>query len=293
MTGNPNVYDLAAAQQFQFPALTYRYGPREVALYALGVGAGADPVNAADLPFVYELHGAGFKVLPTFAVLFSTPVFFDVLNLPGVRLNPMMLVHGEQELTLFGALPSEAVVTSQPRLAGMYDKGSGMVLVIDSESVDAQGQRLAVNRYSLFLRGLGGFGGDRGPAATPVTPPERPPDAVVTQATRPDQALLYRLSGDTNPLHADPSLAALGGYPRPILHGLCTLGFAARAVLAEMADNDPARVRGVRVRFSKHVFPGETLVTELWRTADDTVVFQTRTVERGEAVLSSAVVTLG
>jgi acyl dehydratase len=159
-------------------------------------------------------------------------------------------------------------------------------VVLDVECVDEAGECGGAQPISLFFRGLGGFGGERGPSSKVNLPPERPPDVIFRQQTRPNQALLYRLSsGDRNPLHADPQMAAFGGFERPILHGLCTLGFGARAVMREFAGNDVSRFRSIKTRFTKHVFPGETLITEMWRSRR-TNYFRCKAAERDEVVLS-------
>ncbi len=276
------------------PKFVFTYTPRDVSLYALGVGACADPMNADELPFVYELHGEGFKVLPTYPVIFTTQMIDQLLTgkLGPIDYNPMMLVHGEQYLQLFKPVPASATITSHMKIANIYDKGSGMLVVTHVDSVDEKGEKVAFQESSMFIRGMGGFGGERGTSSS-VTIPERPPDAIEEQATLPIQALIYRLSGDINPLHADPMMAAIGNFDRPILHGLSSFGFAGRAVLKHFCGYDVNKFKSIRARFSKHVFPGETLITEMWKVDDAQVVFQTKVKERGDIALSHAVVEIG
>lgn len=279
---------------YSLPEITFVYNERDVSLYALGVGAPADTTDQDELRFVYELSGMGFRVLPTFPAVFPNAMIRELIKgeLPGgIKFNPMMLVHGEQRLELKSELPTSATIICKPIISAVYDKGSGMVIIIDVPCYSENGQEIAVNQSSMFIRGLGGYGGDRGPATVPISLPDRAPDAIMTEKTLPQQALIYRLSGDINPLHADPMMAAFGGFERPILHGLSTFGFAGRAVLKDFCDNDPLHFRSINVRFSGHVFPGETLVTEMWRE-DQNVIFQTSVAERGSVVLTNAVVGL-
>lgn len=278
---------------YEFEPITYSYTERDVALYALGVGAPADPLDQKELQFVYELSGEGFKVLPTFAVLFPSRMIDVMLtgSLAGVSYNPMMLLHGEQYLSVSGPLPTHGTITCKPKIAGVYDKGSGALIVTDVPCYDAAGAEVAYGQYSMFIRGLGGWGGERGASGAANEPPTREPDAVISEQTSVKQALIYRLSGDVNPLHADPMMAAFGNFEKPILHGLCSFGYAARAVLKAFGDNDPARFKSIKVRFAKHVFPGETLVTSMWREGDR-VIFQTKVAERDTVALSNAVIEL-
>jgi acyl dehydratase len=254
-----------------------RHTQRDVMLYALGVGCGTD-----ELQFTYERD---LQVLPTFAVI---PAFPAMLNLGGaMQVNPMMILHGEQRIELCAPIPTEGVITTTPTIKAMYDKGKGALVVVETESVDDKGRLLFRNTSGIFARGEGGFGGDRGPSGPKNVVPDRRPDKSVSFKTRPDQALLYRLSGDMNPLHADPDFAKMAGFERPILHGLCTYGFAGRAVLQAYCGNDPARLKSLEVRFSGVVFPGETITTDMWQVAPGLIILSAKT-ERGEAVLSSA-----
>ncbi|MGH7822435.1 MAG: MaoC/PaaZ C-terminal domain-containing protein [Candidatus Binatia bacterium] len=260
----------------------YEYGEKDVMLYALGVGCGPD-----DLRFVYEQD---LKVLPTFAVIPAFPALFAMGS--AMQVNPMMVLHGEQRIELHGAIPTSGKLTTTPTIKGIYDKGKGALVVTETETVDAKGRLLFRNIFGAFARGEGGFGGDRGPSGPRNVPPERKPDRTVEMKTLPQQALIYRLSGDMNPLHADPGFARMGGFDRPILHGLCTFGHVGRAVLRSYCDDDPAKVEDFEVRFSGVVFPGETIVTEMWEEKPGRIVVQARTKERGESVISSAAATV-
>ncbi len=271
---------------------SYTYDEREAVLYALGIGAPAHWLDPDELKFVYELSN-DFQVLPTFAVIFAKELISLLLagNIGGIRYDPMMLVHGEQQLEVAKPLPRAATVESTFTVADILDKGSGLLLVVDVASRDEDGEHLATSRTSVFIRGIGGFGGERGKSGA-LDIPDRQPDFVHEERTLSRQALLYRLAGDTNPLHADPRMAAIGNYDKPILHGLCTYGFAARAILKCFCDNNADRLRGLDARFAYHVFPGETLVTEMWRIGSNEVRFQTKAKERDVVVLNRAVARL-
>jgi acyl dehydratase len=262
--------------------VTYAYTERDVMLYALGVGCGRE-----DLPFVYEKQ---LRVLPTFAVIASFPA---MMNLGGaLRVNPAMVLHGEQAIDLRAPIPTHGTLTTRPTITAVWDKGKGAVVVVETDTVDGAGTLLFHNTASIFVRGEGGFGGDRGPAGQKNVPPDRAPDKSVSYATLPQQALIYRLSGDMNPLHADPEFAKLGGFDQPILHGLCTFGHAGRAVLSAWCGDDPARLRAFEVRFAGVVFPGETITTDMWEVGAGEIVLTART-ERGETVLSAAAAKVG
>ena len=240
-------------------------------LYAVGCGAGlGDPLQ--ELEFTTEnSEGVTQQVLPTYGVLLAQ-------SRRGRRLgdfDPALLVHAEQAFELHRPLPVEGTVRTVATVTGMYDKGSGGLVVTEAVAVDAAtGEPLITSRASTFIRGEGGFGGDRGPR-DPWQRPDRDPDLTAVMPTRPEQALIYRLSGDRNPLHADPKFAARGGFSKPILHGLCTYGVTGRALLHALCGSDPARFGSMSGRFSRPVFPGETLTVSIWRDGDGSALFQT------------------
>ncbi|HEX3924050.1 MAG TPA: MaoC/PaaZ C-terminal domain-containing protein [Streptosporangiaceae bacterium] len=255
---------------------------KDALLYAIGVGAGlGDPLG--ELEFTTEnSEGVTQQVLPTFAVLVSQARTSGSLG----DFDRAMLVHAQQAFELHRPLPVEGAVRTTSTVTGIYDKGSGALVTSENVAVDAStGEKLITAASGVFIRGEGGFGGDRGPGDG-WQQPGRPPDHVVVQPTRPEQALLYRLSGDRNPLHADPKFAARGGFSRPILHGLCTYGFTGRALLHTLCAGDPARFRSMSARFSRPVLPGDALVVSVWLPPDGehTALFQTAT-EDGTVVI--------
>ncbi len=271
----------------EFEPMEYEVTPDKVILYNLGVGAGADP---GDLKYVYE-NAPGLQVLPTFGVIPPFPALMGLIAAPGVEINLFMLLHGEQYLEVRKPIPIQGKLLTKPKVSGLFDKGKGALIELDVETFDEGGEVVFFNRFGVFIRGEGGFGGEKGPEPG-NEPPEREPDAVVELETGVTQAMLYRLSGDRNPLHVDPGFASVSGFEKPILHGLCSFGVAGRAVLNQYCDNDPAGFKAIKVRFSRHVFPGETIVTEMWKVADDQVIFRCKTKERGDYCLSNSAVWL-
>jgi len=265
----------------------FTYGDREAMLYALGVGMGRDPMNEDELRFTYEND---LKTVPTFA----TVVAWGQRTLGQSGINYLMVVHGEQRLTLHKPLPSSATIIADERVIGAVDKGAGKGALIFTEKVirlKDTGEKLCTLGGTIFARGDGGFGGPSQGAPEPHPIPERKADAVCETDTRADQALIYRLSGDRNPLHSDPKIAKLAGFPRPILHGLCSYGTACRGVLKTMCHYDHTQIVGFDVRFSAPVFPGETIVTEMWKDAN-IVSFRSRVKERDLVVINNGKCTL-
>jgi acyl dehydratase len=265
---------------------------KDALLYALGVGAGALDPTGFELDLTTE-NSAGVtqKVLPTFVTIVG--MGGRAIDTVG-EIDFTKLVHGEQTITLHGEIPTEGRATTTTTVAGIYDKGSAGLVVLESESRYIDGGALAFSgRSGLFIREAGGFGGPRGPegddesalAAEPL--PSREPDETVSYATRTDQALLYRLSGDRNPLHSDPSFAKRAGFDRPILHGLCTYGFTGRGLLHMICGSDPARFGSMRARFSRPTLPGDTLTISVWDVSDQSPgAFRFRTEnQRGEVVI--------
>jgi acyl dehydratase len=266
------------------PDIAHSYTHKDAMLYALGVGLGYDPMNESELAFVYEKQ---LKTLPTFAmVLGYTPYW---LRHPDVGLDWGKVVHGEAGFTLHKPIEPEGAVIGRTRVIEAIDKGAGRGALVYSqrEVIDqASGATLATLRQTTFARGDGGFGGPRewskGAAPVPHAIPERAPDLVCDLPTRPEMALIYRLSGDVNPLHAEPDFAKAAGFPRPILHGLATFGVAGHAILKSVCGYDPARLTAMDARFSAPVYPGETIRTEMWRANNDDGVlsFRARVIER-------------
>jgi acyl dehydratase len=261
----------------------HSWDSKDAILYALGVGAGAvDPLD--ELQFTTEnSNGIDQQVLPTMAVVLGVGGGGAFASIGSF--NPAMLVHGEQAIELHGPIPVSGEVETVGEITGIYDKGKGALVEVRSVSTDTtSGEPLFTTTMSAFIRGEGGFGGDRGPSGPKNPQPERDPDHEQAYITRTDQALLYRLSGDRNPLHSDPTFAAMGGFDRPILHGLCTYGFTGRALLHRLCGGDPARFRSMEGRFSSPVLPGERLTVRMWETGDGEALFQT-TGDDGRVVL--------
>jgi acyl dehydratase len=279
--------DYKSLMAMRWPEYEAKYSEREAMLYALGVGFGADPLDEAELPFVYE---KSLKTVPTMATMIAWQEGLSART--GV--NRVLVVHGEQRVRLHQPLPPAASVVAATRVVEAIDKGKdkGAVIVLETTIREkSSGQPLCTNLSSIFARGDGGFGGPSSGGLAPHALPDRAPDAVAASKTLPNQALLYRLSGDRNPLHSDPSFAKAAGFPRPILQGLGTFGIACRAVLKTMCDYDHTRIIGFDARFSAPVFPGETIRTEIWRDGN-IVSFRAKAVERDVLVLNNGKATL-
>ncbi|EAQ01554.1 putative dehydrogenase [Pseudooceanicola batsensis HTCC2597] len=271
--------------------VTASWGDREVMLYALGIGMGEDPLNETELAFVNEgwitPREPALRVVPTFASVATWEA-----RPPALDLNRVMVVDAQRDITFHKPLPVSATVTAASRWVGAWDKGDkGAILVRETEVTDQSGEPLYTLQGTTFARGDGNFGGPAtGQPETPAVP-ERSPGMSVDIPVRPGQALLYRLSGDRNPLHSDPEFAARAGFKAPILHGMCTYGITCRAVLQTFADWDPAAIRRHAARFSAPVYPGETITVDLWREGR-TVRFQGRIAKRGVICVSNGVTEL-
>ncbi|KAJ1943835.1 hypothetical protein EC988_006135 [Linderina pennispora] len=284
--------DLEAAYSAIGKPENFDYTKRDVILYALGIGA-----KRTDLPLVYE-HADNFQTFPTYAVI---PAFFTRLDITEFlpEFNPMMLLHGEQYIEVFSPLPTEGRLVCTSQLVDIQDKGKGLTCTARLTMKDKSNNVLAISESTSFIRGIGGF--SKKPGFEPVKGPERPqaalaantkparaPDAQLSQKTSEEQAAIYRLSGDYNPLHIDAEMSKLGGFKTPILHGLCTFGHAARHVV-ELAGVDASKLKNVKARFSAPVIPGETLETSVWADKDPKkVLFQVRVVERDVVAISNA-----
>jgi len=280
--------DPAVALGAQIPPFTTSWDADTVILYHLGIGAGLNKAtDPAELAYTYEQK---LVVLPSFGVVPAFRALVEAVTgqVPGLAINPIMVLHGEQDLEIHKPIPASGRVEHRPRVASLYDKGKAALINIEVESGPA-GDPLFTNRFTIFARGEGGFGGDSDSPAPGNQPPERAPDAVAESPTMGHQALIYRLSGDKNPLHADPDFAKLGGFDTPILHGLCTYGIVCKAVVDTLLDGDVGAVSRYQVRFAGVVFPGETVVTSMWREGDR-IVLSATTKERGQPVLSNAAI---
>ncbi len=244
------------------------WNSKDCLLYAVGIGAGTD-----ELAFTTEnTNDVEQQVFPTFPVVIGWGRGSAIGNIGSF--NPALLVHGQQSVTLHRPIPVEGTATLRSEVTAMYDKGKAAV-VVTATTATMGDEPLYTNTASVFIRGEGGWGGERGPSGPQNVPPDRAPDHQVTYETSPDQALVYRLSGDRNPLHSDPSFAAMGGFDRPILHGLCTYGFTGRALLHALCGGDPTRFGHVEGRFTSPVFPGESLTVSMWETGEGEAVFST------------------
>jgi acyl dehydratase len=270
----PIVYE--DLKNFDIPEVTQTITPRDAILYALSIGLGADPMDQRQLDFVYEKR---LKAMPAMANVLAYAGFW--LADPRTGVDAVKLVHGEQSMILHAPLPVQGTLRAKTRVRDIIDRGPGKGALMYSgrEIFSADGVKLATIEGTTFLRGDGGFGGPTGPVKQPHPTPDRAPDLTIDLPTRPEQALLYRLNGDHNPLHIDPAVAAKAGFERPILHGLCTFGVVAHALLRGCCDYQPGKFGQMDMRFSAPVFPGETIRTEIFREPGG-AAFRARVVER-------------
>lgn len=275
--------DYKTLRHWPIPDIERTYTARDTILYALGLGLGEDPTDESQLRFLLEDR---LEALPSMSIVLAYPcVWFSD---PGTGVNFTKVVHAEQHFVIHRPLPVAASVIGKTKVTGVYDKGPqvGALLRTECQVIDkSDGSLLCSITSSSMARGDGGFGGGDVLEKVPYSEPEGPPDAVCDIATLPQAALIYRLSGDENPLHSDPRRAHEAGYPRPILHGRCSFGIAAWALLKHCCDYQPARLKSMSVRFSGPVFPGETLRTEIWQSGNS-VQFRTSVVERGTTVMT-------
>ena len=277
--------DYQKLKHWPFPETEQSYTAKDTILYALGLGLGADPTDKDQLRFVYE---DGLKALPTMAVVLGSVGQWS--QNPETGINWKLVLHGEQSLVLHKPLPPAATILGRSAIEEIVDKGAakGALVYTRREIRNKEtGELLASLNSTSFLRGDGGFGGPSGPTKPVHTLPERAPDLHCDIITLPQAALIYRLSGDYNPLHADPEVAKAAGFPRPILHGLCTFGTAGHALLRTLCGYDPARLKRMDVRFSTPVFPGETIRTEIWREGGKTFGFRCRVLERDVVAINN------
>ncbi|MGW8591878.1 MaoC/PaaZ C-terminal domain-containing protein [Dietzia sp. NPDC055340] len=282
--------DLNTALGAELPSQEFSWTASDVALYALGVGAAGDPMDTTGLEYI---HDTAPKVLPSFATVAATMNVTEAprVSFPGVEIDLAKVVHGSQSVRLHRAIPADGTATTTTKIAEIQDKGSAAVIIQESETVSADGEKLWTARSGIFARGEGGFGGERG-TSEKVEYPEREADHTIEVATLPQQALIYRLCGDRNPLHSDPAFAEAAGFPRPILHGLCSYGLVLRAVVDEVLGGDVEKVRGYGVTFGGIFFPGETMRIRVWEEGTQLLVAAT-VVEREDApVLKNVVVDL-
>jgi acyl dehydratase len=283
--------DYERLKTWPFPEIEHDYRAKDTILYALGLGFGADPMDRDQLRFVYE---EGLQALPTMATVLAYPGQFA--KNPESGIDWKRVVHGEQSFVIHKPLPAAGTVVGRTVIEEIVDKGAGKGALLYSrrDVRDKEtGALLASLRSTSFLRGDGGFGGPSGPTRPAHTLPERAPDIICDIATLSQAALIYRLSGDYNPLHADPEIARAAGFPRPILHGLCTFGLAGHALLRTLCAYDPARLIRMEARFSSPVFPGETVRTEIWREGQGRAGFRCRAVARDVVVINNGLAEFG
>ncbi|XP_008781243.1 enoyl-CoA hydratase 2, peroxisomal [Phoenix dactylifera] len=300
-SSKPSPVDPELVISHKFPETSFSYTERDTALYALGIGACAgDAMDEKELKYVYHRDGQRFiQVLPTFGALFPFQKKKGTLDdVPGMQFDQRLLLHGQQYMEIYRPFPSSGCILNKVAIAGLHDKGKATIIEIETTSyIKESGEALCMNRSTIYLRGAGGFSKSSPPYSYTTYPanqvsrvsvPKYKPSMVYEDCTHQSQALLYRLSGDYNPLHSDPVIAQVAGFTRPILHGLCTLGFAVRAIIKSFCNGEPTAVKSIFGRFLLHVYPGETLVTEMWLEGPR-VIYQTKVKERNRVVLSGYV----
>ncbi len=276
--------DYDRLKNWQFPDVTQSYGWKDTALYALGIGLGGDPMSKDELRFVYE---PWLQALPTMAAVLAGPGFW--IRDPRTGINWQQSLHGEQEIVLHRPLPATGTVVGRMHVESLIDRGAGKgsIMTTQNDITDAATGELIASVYATaFNRADGGFGGPAGSRPQVHPTPERAPDHVVDLPTLPQGALLYRLNGDDNPLHAEPDVAVRAGFSMPILHGLCTYGVAGHALLKTVCNYDPEQMKSLRARFSAPVYPGETIRTEIWLEGDKHAAYRCMALERNIAVIT-------
>lgn len=268
------------------PDVEQAYSEKDAILYALGIGLGQDPADPAQLAFVYEQD---LKVLPTFALVLGLSPF--LLRDANAGIDFVQLVHGEESAAFYRPLAPSGRIVARTRMLDVIDKGAGRGALVVFERViidKATGEKVAALTQTVFCRGDGGFGAEKRNTPPPHAIPGRAPDSICDLPTRPETALIYRLSGDANPLHADPAFARSAGFERPILHGLATFGIVGHAMLKTLCDYDPSRLAKIAGRFSAPVFPGETIRTEIWRDGK-AISFRARVVGRDVIAINNGI----
>ncbi|WP_098755634.1 MaoC family dehydratase, partial [Nocardia farcinica] len=265
--------DPSVALGAQLPSREFAWTPSDVQLYHLGLGAGTRWTDEAELRYLDDREP---QVLPTFATVAQTLHETEPpkVSFPGIDIDLAKVVHAHQEVQVHRPIPAAGKATSTGRISELWDKGSAAVIVQEHTITGSDGAPLWTTRSSIFAKGEGGFGGERGPS-TRTELPDRDPDAEVAIPTLPQQALLYRMLGDRNPLHSDPAFAKAAGFPAPILHGLCTYGLVCKAATDTVLDSDATRVTGFRARFAGVLFPGETIRARIWRGAGELTIAAT------------------
>lgn len=286
--------DLNAALSAEPTVREANWTERDVLLYHLGLGAGGDALDPAELAWTYE---KGLRVLPTFAMVAGQGVSAGALrapgmSMPGIDIDLRKILHAGQSLTLHAPIPASGSARISSRVADVWDKGKAAVIVLEQSASDQGGNPLWTTAMQIWARGEGGFGGEAGPETAGAIP-DRAADEVLVSTTDARQALLYRLSGDMNPLHADPAFAKLAGFERPILHGLASFGVVCKAVVDGLLDGDPTRVRDYAVRFAGSIYPGETIETSVWRDGNRLALQATCPERDGQPVLTHATMEVG